>query len=70
MLLPRTGPSYEAVDDFKEWTVRKLAGVVCPDHSQPPKIHFEGSSLRDVSIRMSACCAKLSEIANRAIAER
>jgi hypothetical protein len=58
----------DAVQEFKEKTLRKLAGVRCPHHQQAPRIKFHGSTLRDVTIRMSGCCAKLIEMANRAIA--
>jgi hypothetical protein len=59
-----------SVQEFKENTARKLEAVRCPDHRQPPRIQFRGSTLRDVTIQMSGCCEKLLELANRAIAER
>jgi hypothetical protein len=58
------------VEEFKEQTAQKLRGVRCPEHRQPPRLHFRGSTLRDVTIQMSGCCAKLLDLANRAIAER
>ena len=60
----------DAVQKFKDRTRRKLAEVRCPDHRQPPRLDFRGSTLQDVSIKMSGCCAKLIDLANRAIAER
>lgn len=62
----QTGP----VEQFKEFTERKLRDVRCPDHRRPPRVKFSGSSLRDVTIQMSGCCQKLLELANRAIAQR
>ena len=59
-----------SVQEFKELTARKLEGVRCPDHRQPPRLKFQGATLRDVTIQMSGCCAKLLEIANKAIADR
>jgi hypothetical protein len=59
-----------SVQEFKENTARKLEAVRCPDHRQPPRIQFRGSTLRDVTIQMSGCCDKLLELANRAIADR
>ena len=59
-----------SVQEFKEFTARKLEGVRCPDHRQPPRLKFQGATLRDVTIQMSGCCAKLLEIANKAIADR
>ena len=59
-----------SVEDFKKNTVRKLEAVRCPDHRLPPRLKFQGATLRDVTIQMSGCCAKLLEIANRAIANR
>jgi len=59
-----------SVQEFKENTARKLEAVRCPDHRQPPRIQFRGSTLRDVTIQMSGCCAKLLDLANRAIANR
>jgi hypothetical protein len=59
-----------SVQEFKEKTARKLEAVRCPDHCQPPRLQFRGSTLRDVTIQMSGCCAKLLELANRVIAGR
>jgi hypothetical protein len=58
------------VDEFKERTASKLRDLSCPDHHQPPRLKFEGSSLKNINIRLSACCAKLIDLANRRIAER
>jgi len=65
--VPAAAP--DAVQQFQERTRRKLAQVRCPDHRQTPRVDFHGSTLRDVSIRMSGCCNKLLRLANRAIAE-
>jgi len=59
-----------SVQEFKENTARKLEAVRCPEHRQPPRIQFRGTTLRDVTIQMSGCCAKLLELANKAIADR
>jgi hypothetical protein len=59
-----------SIDEFKQNTARKLEAVRCPDHRQPPRLQFRGSSLRNVTIQMSGCCAKLLELANKAIADR
>jgi hypothetical protein len=58
------------VDEFKERTASKLRDLRCPDHHQPPRLKFQGASLRTINIQMSACCAKLIDLANRRIAER
>ena len=58
------------VDEFKERTASKVRDLRCPDHHQPPRLKFQGSSLRDINIQMSACCNKLIDLANRRIAER
>lgn len=58
------------VEEFKQQTARKVAHVRCPEHREAPRLKFHGRTLREVSVRMSGCCAKLLEIANRAIAER
>jgi hypothetical protein len=58
------------VQEFKQRTGHKLRDVRCPDHRQAPRIKFHGTTLREVTIQMSGCCAKLIELANRAIAER
>ena len=60
----------ETIDEFKEQTAKKLRDLRCPDHDQAPRIRFSGSSLRDVSIQLSGCCAKLITLANQAIAVR
>ena len=59
-----------SVQEFKQNTARKLEGIRCPDHRQPPRLKFNGTTLRDITIQMSGCCARLIELANRAIAER
>jgi hypothetical protein len=56
------------VERFKQSTKEKLRGVRCPDHHQPPRLHFSGISLRDITISMSGCCAKLMDLANARIA--
>jgi hypothetical protein len=58
------------VDEFKERTASKLRDLRCPDHHQPPRLKFQGASLRTINIQMSACCAKLIDLANRRIAEQ
>jgi hypothetical protein len=59
-----------AVSDFKRKTESKLSGLRCPDHRQAPRLQFHGATLRDITVRMSGCCGKLIEMANKAIAER
>jgi hypothetical protein len=59
-----------AVEEFKEQTLRKVRDVRCPDHKQPPRVRFMGATLRDITIQMSACCAKCAELANLRIAGR
>ena len=66
MLASATDP----VQQFRENTQRKLRDVRCPDHRQQPHLKFRGSTLRDVTIQMTACCNKLADLANRAIANR
>ena len=56
------------VERFKQSTEDKLRDVRCPEHNQPPRLRFQGSTLRDISISLSGCCAKVMEIANARIA--
>jgi hypothetical protein len=56
------------VERFKQSIKGKLRGVRCPEHHQPPRVHFHGVSLRDIDICMSGCCSKLMELANARIA--
>jgi hypothetical protein len=56
------------VERFKQLTKEKLRGVRCPDHHQPPCLHFSGSSLRDIDVSLSGCCEKLMQLANARIA--
>ena len=53
---------------FKQATRDKLRDLRCPEHRQAPRLHFSGSSLRDVTISMSGCCGKLMALANARIA--
>jgi hypothetical protein len=62
-------PTY-SIDEFKKHTASKLEAVRCPDHRQPPRLKFQGATLRDVTIQMSGCCSKLLDLANKAIADR
>jgi hypothetical protein len=55
------------VERFKQATEDKLREVRCPDHHQPPRLRFQGDSLRDISISLSGCCDKLMELANAKI---
>jgi hypothetical protein len=56
------------VERFKQATKEKLRGVRCPEHHQPPRLHFTGTSLRDVTISMSGCCETLMALANTRVA--
>jgi hypothetical protein len=56
------------VEQFKQFTRDKLRGVRCPDHHQPPRLHFQGASLREMTISLSGCCEKLMVLANARIA--
>jgi hypothetical protein len=58
----------ETVEEFKERTLDKLRDVRCPDHKQAPRVSFRGTTLRDVSIQVNACCEKLAALANEKIA--
>jgi len=55
------------VERFKRATEDKLRDVRCPEHHQPPRLRFHGESLRDISISLSGCCAKVMELANARI---
>ena len=57
------------LDEFKETTAGKLAGVRCPVHRQAPRLRFEGETLGEVKIQLSGCCGKLMMLANQAIAK-
>lgn len=56
-----------SLEEFKQATREKLAGVRCPHHGQPPRLDFQGGSLRDVSISLRGCCPAVMSLANRAI---
>ena len=58
----------DAIDEFKARTLDKLRDLRCPVHRQPPRVRFDGLTLRDVRISMSACCPRLIQMANKAIA--
>jgi hypothetical protein len=69
MLVAGAATASETIEEFKQRTLSKIQNVRCPDHQQAPRLTFRGATLRDVSIQMSACCAKLAELANQKIAE-
>ncbi len=60
----------EQVEDFRERTAQKVRDLRCPVHGQPPRLRFQGSTLRDVTIQMSGCCDTLLSLANQRIANR
>lgn len=62
--------SLEQVEDFQERTARKLRDLRCPVHGQPPRLHFRGATLREITIQMSGCCDTLLGLANQKIADR
>ena len=62
--------SERLMGEFKQRTLEKVRDLRCPIHRQPPRIRFQGTTLRDVSIRMSGCCDALIAIANQKIAGR
>jgi hypothetical protein len=53
-----------SVERFKQATEEKLRDVRCPEHRQAPRLRFQGSSLRDISISLSGCCQKVMDLAN------
>jgi hypothetical protein len=55
------------VERFKQATEEKLRDVRCPEHRQSPRLRFQGSSLRDISISISGCCQKVMDLANSRI---
>lgn len=61
-------PDRERIDEFKRLTARKLSNVRCPEHRQPPRVHFQGARLRDMTISLSGCCDQLMDLANQAVA--
>lgn len=57
----------DELEKFKRNTRQKLDGLRCPVHRQPPRLRFQGSTLREVTISLSGCCGKLMALANSAI---
>ncbi len=55
------------VERFKQATEEKLRDVRCPEHRQPPRLRFQGTSLRDITISLSGCCQKVMALANSRI---
>jgi len=62
--------SLDQLDDFRERTAQKVRDLRCPIHGQSPRLRFQGSSLRDITIQMSGCCDTLLNLANQRIANR
>jgi hypothetical protein len=56
------------VERFKQATRQKLHGVRCPVHRHPPRVQFHGVTLREITISLSGCCARLMELANAGVA--
>jgi hypothetical protein len=55
------------VERFKQATEVKLRDIRCPEHHQPLRLRFHGTSLRDITISLSGCCYRVMEIANARI---
>jgi hypothetical protein len=62
--------SLDRVEDFRERTARKVRDLRCPVHGRPPRLRFQGGTLRDITIQMSGCCDTLLGLANQRIADR
>ena len=62
--------SLEQVEAFRERTAQKVRDLRCPVHGQPPRLRFQGATLRDITIQMSGCCDALLGLANLKIADR
>jgi len=62
--------SLEQVASFRERTARKVRDLRCPVHGQTPRLRFQGTTLREVTIQMSGCCDTLLGLANQKIADR
>lgn len=62
--------SLDKVEDFRERTAQKVRDLRCPVHGQPPRLRFQGATLRDITIQMSGCCDTLLDLANQRIADR
>jgi hypothetical protein len=58
----------ERIMAFKSRTWDKVGHLRCPEHHQAPRLRFQGGSLREMTISLSACCDRLSRMANSAIA--
>jgi hypothetical protein len=56
------------IEEFKHRTLSKLNGLRCPEHRQPPRVEFRGTTLQSITIRMSGCCDALIALANQKIA--
>jgi hypothetical protein len=63
-------PLKKGIDEFKQLTLGKLSDLRCPEHRQPPRVDFQGTTLQTVTIRMSGCCDALIALANQKIAGR
>jgi 5'-3' exonuclease len=55
------------VERFKRATEEKLRDIRCPEHHQAPRVRFHGTLLREITISLSGCCARVMEIANARI---
>ena len=68
MFLVFTDSDRMRVERFKQSTREKLRGVRCPEHHQPPRLHFHGESLHEITISLSGCCVRLMQLANARVA--
>ena len=55
------------LERFKQATHEKLRHVRCPEHHRAPRVKFHGTSIHDIGVSLSGCCAKVMEIANAEI---
>ena len=59
--------SRDQVEAFKERITSRVGTLRCPVHGQPPRLRFQGATLREIDIRMSGCCDQLIVLANQKI---
>jgi hypothetical protein len=50
-----------ALDQIENDLVRKVTGMKCAEHNQPPVLVLQGVDFKDLSVLVKGCCAPFRE---------
>jgi hypothetical protein len=61
--------SQRVFEHVKQSVTKRLSGIRCPKHGAEARVDVEGSGLENLKWKVSGCCDKLREEAQRALSK-